>query len=121
VDIALALHKQLATVLVLYFTAVGLWGLGLGVRDTGPTAGFRGAMAIAMVAAVAQGVLGLLTLVFVRPPSEGLHVLYGLALVLAMPLASTLVHDRTPRGQSVALGLASLFAAGLAVRGITTA
>ena len=120
-DIALALHKQLATVLVLYYTAVGLWGLWLGVRNTGPTAGFRGGIVIAVVAAVAQGVLGLLTLVFVGPPLESLHVLYGFALVLAMPLASTVVRDRTPRGQSVALGLASLFAAGLAIRGITTA
>jgi hypothetical protein len=102
VDIALALHKQLATVLVLYYTAVGFWGLGLGVRNTGPTPGFRGAIAIAVIAAVGQGLL-------------------GFALVLAMPLASTLVRDRTPRGQSVALGFASLFAAGLAIRGITTA
>jgi hypothetical protein len=49
------------------------------------------------------------------------HILYGLALVVAMPLAATLVRDRTPRGQSVALGLAALFTAGLAIRGITTA
>jgi len=121
VDIALALHKQLATVLVLYYTAVGFWGLGLGVRNTGPTPGFRGAIAIAVIAAVGQGLLGLASLIFVRPPSETLHILYGIALVLAMPLASTLLRDRTPRGQSVALGFASLFAAGLAIRGITTA
>ncbi len=120
-DIALALHRQLATVLVLYYTAVGLWGLGLGIRNIGPTPGFRGAIVIAVVAAVGQGVLGLLTFAFVRPPSESLHILYGFALALALPLASTLLRERTPRGQSVALGLAALFAAGLAIRGITTA
>jgi len=120
-DIALALHRQLATVLVLYYSAVGFWGLWLGVRNTGPTPGYRGAIAIAVIAAVGQGVLGLLTFVFVRQPAESLHLLYGFALVLAMPLASTLIRDRTPRGQSVALGFASLFAAGLAIRGITTA
>jgi hypothetical protein len=49
------------------------------------------------------------------------HVLDGLALVVAMPLAATLVRDRTHRGQSIALGLAALFAAGLAIRGMTTA
>jgi hypothetical protein len=48
-------------------------------------------------------------------------VLYGFALALAMPLAASLVRDRTPRGQSVALGLAALFTAGLAIRGIITA
>ena len=116
-----ALHKQLATVLVLYYTAVGLWGLGLGVRNVGPTSGFRGAIAIAVIAAVGQGIAGILTLAFVRPPTESLHILYGFALALAMPLAATLVRERTPRGQSVALGFAALFAAGLAIRGITTA
>jgi hypothetical protein len=48
-------------------------------------------------------------------------VLYGFALALAMPLAASVVRDRTARGQSVALGFAALFTAGLAIRGITTA
>jgi hypothetical protein len=39
---------------------------------------------------------------------------------VAMPLAGTLIRDRTPRGQSIALGIAALFTAGLAIRGITT-
>ena len=119
-DIIVSLHGRLATVLVLYYTAVGLWGLFLGIRNSGPTPGFRGAIAISIVAAVAQGVVGLLVFALVRPPRESLHVLYGFALVFAMPLAATVVRDRQPRGQSVALGLAALFTAGLAIRGITT-
>jgi len=113
VDAVLSLHGRTATALVLYYTAVGLWGLFLGVRNSGPTPGFRGA--------VAQGALGLLVLVFTGPPREVLHILYGFALVLAMPLAASLVRDRAPRGQSVALGFAALFTAGLAIRGIITA
>jgi hypothetical protein len=100
---------------------VGLWGLFLGLRNSGPTPGFRGAIAIGVVASVAQGALGALGFVFVRPPHELLHVLYGFALALAMPLAASVVRDRAPRGQSVALGLAALFTAGLAIRGIITA
>lgn len=120
-EIVLSLHTRLAIALVLYYTAVGLWGILLGLRDIGPTPGYRGAIVIAEVAAIAQGLAGLVTLLFVRPPDSMIHVLYGVALALAMPLAVTLVRDRTARGQSVALGLAALFAAGLAVRGITTA
>jgi hypothetical protein len=70
---------------------------------------------------VAQGALGLLVFALRGAPAQSLHVLYGLALVLAMPLATTLVRGRAPRGQSIALGLAALFTAGLAIRGITTA
>ena len=117
----LSLHGRLATVLVLYYSAVGVWGLALGVRNSGPTPGFRGAIVIAEIAAIAQGLFGVLVFLFLRAPSESLHILYGFALALAMPLAASLVRDRTARGQSVALGFAALFTAGLAIRGITTA
>ena len=121
VDVVLSLHGRAATALVLYYSAVGLWGLFLGFRNSGPTPGFRGAVAIAVIASVVQGVLGFLVFFFLRPPPEVLHILYGFALALAMPLAASLVRDRTPRGQTVALGLAALFTAGLAIRGIITA
>ena len=120
-DLVLSLHGRLAIVLVLYYTFVGIWALFLGVRKSAPTPGLRGAFVIAEIAAVAQGVVGLLVFAFLRPPRDGLHVLYGFALVLAMPLAASMVRDREPRGQSVALGFAALFTAGLAIRGITTA
>jgi hypothetical protein len=121
VEIVLSLHGRIAFAIVLYLVIVGIWGVVLGVRNSGPTPGYRGAIVIATVAAAAQGVIGLLVFAFLRPPREALHVLYGFALVLAMPLAATLMRDRQPRGQSVALGLAALFTAGLAIRGITTA
>jgi hypothetical protein len=121
VDLVLSLHGRVGLALILYYTLVGLWGIVQGIRDRGPNASFRGAIAIATVAAVAQGVLGLVVLVVRGGPPQAVHVLYGLALVVAMPLAATLVRDRTHRGQSIALGLAALFAAGLAIRGMTTA
>ncbi len=120
-DLVLSLHGRVAWALVLYYLAVGGWGIFLGARDVGPTPGFRGAIAIGIVAAIAQGVLGLLVLLFLRGPSEPLHLLYGIALVATMPLAMTLAQGRTPRGQAYALGFAALFTAGLAIRGITTA
>jgi len=120
-DIVLAIHGRLATVLVLYWTAVGLWGLWLGIRNRAPSGSFRGSIVIAEIAAVGQGAFGILTFFLVHAPAEGLHILYGFAMVAAMPLAATLVDGRTARGQSVALGFAALFTAGLAIRGITTA
>jgi hypothetical protein len=121
VELIFSLHGRAATALVLYYTALGLWGLFLGVRNSGPTPGFRGGIAIGVIAAVAQGALGFLVYLLNGPPADSLHVLYGFALALAMPLAASLVRDRAPRGQSVALGLAALFTAGLAIRGIITA
>jgi hypothetical protein len=120
-DVVLSLHRQVAWALVYYYAAVGFWGLYLGVRSADPSPAFRGAIVIAVVASILQGALGLLVLVFSGPPRELLHILYGFAVVLAMPLAASLVRDRAPRGQSIALGFAALFTAGLAIRGIITA
>ena len=120
-DAVLSLHRQVAWALVFYYGAVGVWGLFLGIRNSGPTPGFRGAIAIAVIASVVQGVLGFVVFAFSAPPRDALHVLYGFALVLAMPLAASVARDRAPRGQSIALGFAALFTAGLAVRGIITA
>jgi hypothetical protein len=120
VSVALSLHGRLAVALVLYLTLVGLWGLLLGARALGPSASFRGALAIAEIGALAQGVLGFAVLALGSAP-DGIHVLYGFALALTIPLAASLVRERAPRGQSLALGFAALFAAGLAIRGITTA
>ena len=114
-----ALHATLANTIVLYLALVGLWGLWLGARGLAPSSSFRGALIIAELAAFAQGLVGVV-LAFGRP-LDGIHALYGVALVLALPLAATLVRGRAPRGQSVALGIAALFTAGLAIRGITTA
>ena len=117
----LSLHDRAGWALLFYYSAVGLWGLYLGVRNSGPTPGFRGAVAIAVIASIVQGALGFLVFLLGHPPRDLLHILYGFALALAMPLAASLVRDRAPRGQSVALGLAALFTAGLAIRGIITA
>lgn len=120
VEALLSLHDRFASVLVLYLAASGLWGLLLGIRGVGPTAGYRGALVIAEAVVVLQGALGVGVLLGGRPV-DPIHLLYGAALVVALPLAWTLVRDRQPRGQSVALGLAALFAAGLALRGMATA
>ena len=121
VEVILSVHGRVATALVLYYAAVGVWGLWLSVRKVGPTPGFRGAIVIAVIASAVQGALGLVLLAFSRPPQDSLHLLYGVALVVAMPLAASLARDRTGRTQSLALGLAALFTAGLAIRGIITA
>ena len=120
-DLVLSLHGRVAYALVLYYALVGLWAIVAGIRDRGPDRSLSGAIAIATIAAVVQGVLGLLVLVFRGAPADPVHMLYGFALAVAMPLAGTVVRDRTPRGQSIALGIAALFTAGLAIRGITTA
>lgn len=116
----LDLHARLATALALYLGALGLWGVFLGATGSGPTPSYRGAVVIVEVAIAAQGILGVLAWP-ARGPAQWIHVLYGLALVLAIPLAATIVREGSPRRTALTLGVASFFAAGLAIRGMTTA
>ncbi len=99
---------------------MGVWGIALGVRASGPTPSYFGALVIAEATAVVQGLVGI-PILFSRSPANSLHLLYGVALAVALPMAATLVRGRPPRATAFAFGFMSLFAAGLAVRGITTA
>ena len=118
-DVVLSLHGRAATAIVLYLSAVGVWGLILGARGLGPTPGFIGALVVAEIATIAQGLFGL-ALYFNKSPTQSLHTLYGFALVLALPVGATVVRGRERRTASFTYGLIALFAAGLAIRGITT-
>jgi hypothetical protein len=113
------IHALLARTIVLYFAAVGLWGVFLGLRKAGFSAAFRGALIIGVVLAVIQACFGGLLLVTGRPARDPLHYLYGATVILALPLiAAYLVDKRFSR--VLAYGLTSLFMAGLAIRAITT-
>ena len=120
-ETVLSLHDRVAYALVLYYGALGVWGILLGARSAGPSPGLRGAIVIALIASIVQGTLGLLVLAFRGPPRDALHLLYGFTLVLAVPLAASIVRARSPRARSLVLGIAALFTAGLAIRGIITA
>ncbi len=118
-DIVLSLHGRIAFAIVLYLSVVGLWGMVLGIRGLGPTPNFIGALVIAEITSIVQGLLGI-TLLFTRAPSNPLHSLYGFALAVALPLAATIVRKRERRTASFTFALVALFAAGLAIRGMTT-
>ena len=117
----LFLHQRLAVAILLYLVALGIWGVALAARGQGPSPSYRGAIVIVEIAILAQGALGGLTWIGGQgPPQDWLHILYGFALLLALPFASTFVRDSSPRRTALTLGLVAFFAAGLAIRGITT-
>ncbi len=118
-DIALLLHGVMARAIVMYLTVIGGWGIVSGARGRGPSGAFLGALMVGVGVCVVQGLLGLVAFLRVGP-REPLHVLYGFALVLALPLAWTYARGRPGNRVSLFLGFASLFAAGLAIRGMTT-
>jgi hypothetical protein len=116
---ALGLHQLIAQALILYYAIVGVWGVILGIRKQEMTSAYQGALAIGVVMAIVQAAVGLGLLLFGGRPGSDLHFLYGVTVILTLPLVASYIADKKfPR--VVAYGLASLFMAGLALRALTT-
>lgn len=113
------LHEGLARAAVLYLIAMGVWGLVSWRRGQGVSPSYAGALIIAQGLVLTQGALGMLMVAGGRP-ADAIHILYGISLVLALPLAYLYQRDKLPQHRSLIFGLASLFAFGLAMRGIQT-
>jgi hypothetical protein len=116
---ATQIHGLFAWALVLYFAALGLWGLFLAIRRQPITPSFGGALAIGVMLGVAQSLLGVVLLVLGGHPGNDLHYLYGVSVIVALPLAQQLIANRKV-SRPLVLGLAALFTMGLAIRAITT-
>src|SRR3712207_2751752 len=90
-----ALHSTIAQALVLYFAFVGLWGVVQALRRARFDAGYRGALIIGILLGVVQALVGLLLLlVGGRGPRDDLHYLYGLSVIVALPLVHQLIGPR---------------------------
>ena len=111
-------HAQLANTMALYYLAVGLWGLFLGVRRTGLDGSYRAALVLALGIAVVQALVGLaMILVEGRVPRET-HYLYGTSAVVTLPLVHWFVATRV--NPPLVYGLGCLFMFGCALRGMVT-
>jgi|SRR5919204_4538717 hypothetical protein len=110
---------MIAQVLVLYCAVVGIWGVFLGIRNAPLDGSYRAALLLAEAVAVLQLLVGLVLLVVGPPVRNDLHYLYGLSLIVTLPLVHQYLAGRRMRAP-LAYGLACLFMAGLAIRGITT-
>jgi hypothetical protein len=119
VEFLFLIHRGLAQALFLYLVALGIWGL-VGWRRGGVSPNYVGSLLIAEGAAIFQTLTGVLVLLE-RPLPDTIHALYGVSIVLALPLAHLIARDRSSSQRALVYALASFFTAGLALRGIGTA
>ena len=115
----LAVHQLIAQSLILYYTLVGVWGVFLGIRKAEMNSAFRGAITIGVIMAVVQAAVGVGLLLAGGQPGSDLHFLYGVTVILTVPLVASYIADKKV-SRVLAYGLASLFMAGLAIRALTT-
>lgn len=105
---------------MLFFAAVGAWGVFIYLRGQPVTGSYAGALVIGEVLVIAQVVAGILVLgTGARAPSPT-HYLYGITAILVLPFVWSYFRDRNQRQALLIYSLIALFIFGLAVRGIVT-
>jgi hypothetical protein len=113
------LHQLIANAVVLYFAALGIWGLVLALGRRGFDSAYQGALVIGIVLGVVQALVGSALVVGGARPRDDLHYLYGLSVIVTLPLVYQYISKRR-FSKVLAYGLASLFVMGLGIRAIMT-
>jgi len=114
------IHSRLANTVFLFMFAIGAWGLVNYFRGQGISSSYWGALVIGEIVALAQGLLGILLVLTVRPPTDLIHILYGALTGLILPGIYVYTHARNGRVEMGLYALAALFIFGLGLRAITT-
>jgi mannitol-specific phosphotransferase system IIBC component len=99
---------------------IGVWGLVTYFRKVPSSGSFRATLVLTEVLFILQGVVGVLIYANGRRPHDNLHWLYGVLLVIILPIAASYTSGREPRREPLVYGIAGLFMAGLAIRALTT-
>jgi hypothetical protein len=116
----LLVHDRLATTVLLFMAAVGVWGLVSYFRGESLGGSLSGALVIGQLLVVVQGAFGAALYLDGMRPATQVHLLYGMTAVLVLPFVWSYVKDRHPRQALLFYSLVALFIAGLAIRGMTT-
>jgi hypothetical protein len=117
----LQIHDNLGNAALFYFLALAVWGLLRFALRRGVSSGYWGALVIAELLTLAQGGLGAILFYGGARPERGIHVLYGVVSVLAIPLVYASTKGREERPEMLLYGVAALVTAGLILRAMTTA
>lgn len=116
----LLFHHNFAQVVIAYNVILALWGVGLWALRRNPAGGFLGALVLDEGVVILQGIFGIILYAQGHRPTDNLHLLYGVVSLLVLPFAYSYSARGTERRDSLVLGVACLFLAGIAVRAITT-
>ena len=114
-------HGRLSNAILLYTAIVGVWGIYNFIRRRDVSEGYWGALMVAELLIMAQGLLGGYLWFQGHRPDRGLHVLYGVVTALGIPAVYVYTRGREGRAENLAYGSAVLIVALLAYRAVVTA
>ncbi len=115
------IHNRIATSVILFAAIAGVWGIISRLRGQGVSGNYWGILAVGELLFVGQAVLGIL-LWFngARPGRMGVHVLYGIVLVITLPGYYIISKGRDDQVASLLYGLICLLVALIGMRAMVT-
>jgi CDP-diglyceride synthetase len=114
-------HGALANTATLYFIALTIWGYFRFFRKQGVESSLWGALAIAEILLLVQGLLGGYLWIIGARPARDMHMLYGIVSLMAIPAAYMYTKGRTDRPEVLIYATTSLITFGLIMRAVSTA
>ena len=115
------LHNRLGNAAILFFLIISLWGFWRFFRKQGIDPSYWGALAVGEVFLLAQSGIGAYLWVIGARPARGIHILYGIVALMAIPMAYTYTRGRDNRPEGLIYSTTTLFTVGLILRAIMTA
>ena len=115
------IHSRLANTALLYTVIMAVWGLWRYFRRQQVESNYWGALVIAEILYLVQAVLGAY-LYFSRIGrlDRGVHILYGVVIVLVIPGIFTFTRGRAERRAMLVYGAGFVFLAGIVLRAMST-
>ncbi|MGD2156753.1 MAG: hypothetical protein PVG32_07760 [Anaerolineales bacterium] len=114
-------HGRLANTVLLYLIVMVGWGLWRFFRKEGVGSSFWGALIIAEILIIVQGLLGgYLWLTGLQPDRGWIHILYGVVAATGIPAAYIYTKGREDRSTVLVYSLLALFLVGIALRAMST-
>ena len=119
-DTLIFVHARVGIAVVLYMLICTVWGAVAALRGVGASGSYQGALVLAVALALLQGALGIVLTFTGRPPAQWLHVVYGVLVFAALPVAHAYVRGRSARAAAGLYGLAAGIAFAAALRALAT-
>jgi len=113
-------HARLAITALVFCGIMTIWALWRFFRKQGINSSYWGAVIIAEVVILGQGLLGTYLWFIGLRPERGVHWLYGVVLALAMPLVYTFTKGRQERPETLMYGVGFLVMFFLVLRSMVT-
>lgn len=115
------IHASLANTALLFAVVAGIWGIVLRLRDRNIDGNYWGILAVGELLFLSQGLLGAyLWINGARPGRLGVHILYGVVLLIGLPAYYAITKGRDDKHAALAYGVLCLFLAAISLRAVAT-